>query len=173
MDTKILIEILQYSTPAIVTGIVATYFFKEYAKSDANLERFKIAKNKQQYATNMQLQAYERMTLFLERISPNNLVIRIKPVNKDKQAYLLSLMHTVDKEFEHNLSQQIYISKECWAVINTSKNATLNHLREIANDPSVMSSADLRKKIVESLAKKQSPTEVALNFIKDEVASIL
>jgi len=113
------------------------------------------------------------MTLFLERISPANLVVRIKAQNDNKQAYELSLIHTIETEFEHNLTQQIYISEECWNVISTSKNATIQLIFDAAKDLNVSNSDQLREAIIKKVMNKQAPSDTALAFIKEEVNTLL
>ena len=172
MNTELL-EILKYTVPSLVSGAVAYYFFKEFAKSDANLQNFLQLKEDKKFSKTLRLQAYERMTLFLERISPANLVVRIKAQNENKQAYELSLIHTIETEFEHNLTQQIYISEECWNVISTAKNATVQLVFDAAKDLNVSNSDQLREAIIKKVMNKQAPSDTALAFIKEEVSSLL
>ncbi len=172
MNTELL-EILKYTVPSLVSGAVAYYFFKEFTKSDANLQNFLHIKEDKKFSKTLRLQAYERMTLFLERISPANLVVRIKAQNDNKQAYELSLIHTIETEFEHNLTQQIYISEECWNVISTSKNATVQLIFDAAKDLNVSNSDQLREAIIKKVMNKQAPSDTALAFIKEEVNTLL
>jgi len=166
-------EILKYTLPSIVSGVVALYFFKEFAKSDANMQNFLQLKEDKRYSKTLRLQAYERMTLFLERIAPANLVVRIKAQNDSKQAYEYSLIHTIEKEYEHNLTQQIYISEECWSVISTAKNAIIQLIIDASKDANVTSANALREAIIKKVMKKQAPSDTALAFVKEEVSKIL
>ncbi|HIE45678.1 MAG TPA: hypothetical protein EYP87_05855 [Flavobacteriaceae bacterium] len=168
-----LIEVLKYTAPSLVTGAIAYYFFKEFAKSDVNLQNFLHLKEDKKFSKTLRLQAYERMTLFMERISPANLVVRIKAQNDNKQAYELSLIHTIEQEFEHNLTQQIYISSECWNVISTAKNTTIQLVIDAAKDLNVSNSDQLREAIINKVMNKQAPSDTALSFIKEEVKSLL
>lgn len=168
-----LIEILKYTAPSLVSGAIAFYFFKEFAKSDANLQNFLQIKEDKKYSKSLRLQAYERMTLFMERISPANLVYRIKAQNDNKQAYELSLIHTIETEFEHNLTQQIYISNECWNVISSAKNATIQLVIDTAKDTDIKSSDQFREAIINKVVNKQSPSDTAIAFIKEEVSKFL
>jgi len=168
METK-LIQALLYTLPSIASGFVAFYFFKEYAKSDVGLQKFKLDKEQKKLGITLRLQAYERMTLFLERISPANLVLRIKAQNDDKQAYELSLLHTIETEFEHNLAQQIYITDACWSVISTAKNKTAQIVSACANDDAVLNASELRESIIQKVINNQAPSDTALAFIKNEV----
>lgn len=172
MNTEF-IEILKYTIPSLVSGVIAFYFFKEFAKSDANLQNFLQNKENKKFSKTLRLQAYERMTLFMERISPASLVFRIKAQNDNKQAYELSLIHTIEQEFEHNLTQQIYISNECWNVISTAKNSTIQLVIDSAKDINVNSSDKLREAIINKVLNKQAPSDTALAFLKEEVSRLL
>lgn len=172
MNTEF-IEILKYTIPSLVSGVIAFYFFKEFAKSDANLQNFLQNKEDKKFSKTLRLQAYERMTLFMERISPASLVFRIKAQNDNKQAYELSLIHTIEQEFEHNLTQQIYISNECWNVISTAKNSTIQLVIDSAKDINVNSSDKLREAIINKVLNKQAPSDTALAFLKEEVSRLL
>jgi len=117
------------------------------------------------------LQAYERMALFLERIHPSKLVLRIHPDTAQKEAYEMELITAIESEFEHNLSQQIYITEECWNVIKTSKNATIQLIRKSAQQSE--NTQKLRESILSSLLDKQAPSDTALGYIKKEVRLLL
>ena len=80
----------------------------------------------------IRLQAYERMALFLERIAIPSLVLRIVPKSAVKAEYETLLIASIENEFEHNLSQQIYISDECWNIIKAAKSATVQMIRKAA-----------------------------------------
>lgn len=117
----------------------------------------------------MRLQAYERMALFLERISPGSLLLRLKPINADKHAYEKQLINTIEQEFEHNLTQQVYISSRCWNAIQASKNATISIIRKSNMSDKVDSPDKLREVILTDLLDKKPPSEAGLAYIKSEV----
>ena len=171
MELSKIFELLLYTVPALVTGLIAFYFFKEHTKNEDGRRRFLLHKDSQKSALPIRLQAYERMALFLERISIHNLVVRVAPKNSDKNEYEHLLIRTIEKEFEHNLSQQIYMSDECWNIIKAAKNATIQTIRKAA-----MSEADssdkLREDILNASMEKQSPSATALAFVKKEISSL-
>jgi CMP-N-acetylneuraminic acid synthetase len=119
----------------------------------------------------IRLQAYERMALFLERISIPSLVVRVRPKSADKNAYEQLLIRTIENEFDHNLSQQIYMSDDCWNIIKAAKNATIQSIRKAGMSES--DSADkLREDILNETMEKQSPSATALAFVKKEIGEI-
>ena len=124
MDTDRIIDLLLYAIPSVITGLIAYYFFKEHTKNEDGRRRYLLKKDLQVNALPTRLQAYERMVLFLERIKPSKLLIRVAPIDSNKDNYEALLVQSIEQEFEHNLSQQIYISEKCWNIINAAKNAT-------------------------------------------------
>ena len=173
MDNLKIIELLSYTIPAIITGVVAYYFFDAHLKNDELRRTYRLMQQSQQQALPLRLQAYERLSLFLERISPANLLIRISPLNDDKNQYENLLINMIDQEFEHNLTQQIYITNEAWTIIRTAKNATIQIIRKTNMSERVTNADKLREAILNDLLENQPPSSVALNYIKNEVAAFL
>lgn len=172
METTKIIELLSYTLPALITGGVAYYFFSLHTKNEEGRRRYLIQKEAQKNALPLRLQAYERMALFLERINPAKILIRITPISTDKIDYQNFVIEHIEQEFEHNLTQQIYISDECWTVISTAKNATIQMIRKAALNPEVENANKLREAILNDLLDKQSPSNNALAYIKKEVGEL-
>ena len=164
-------QLFAYLLPAVVTGAIAFYFFRLHTRNEEGRRRFMLHKDAQKETLPVRLQAYERMVLFLERIAINSLVVRVAPKGQDKSNYENLLIKQIENEFEHNLSQQIYMSDECWNIIKAAKNATIQIIRSAG-----MSEADsadkLREDILSQAMEKQSPSNTALSFIKKEVGEL-
>ena len=172
MDSTKIIEILAYTLPSIITGGVAYYLFNSYFKDQQNTRRWLIQKEVQKEALPLRLQAYERMSLFLERINPTKLLIRTAPISPDKNDYENLIIAHIEQEFEHNLTQQIYMSDECWTIIVTAKNATIQMIRKANRSERVDSADKLREVVLNDLMEKQSPSNAALAYIKNEVSQM-
>ena len=112
------------------------------------------------------------MSLYMERISPNNLLLRVSPISSDATAYENLLIQNIEQEFEHNLAQQIYVSDDCWTVINTSKNSVIQMIRKANLSDKVNSAEKLREVILTELMEKPSPTLVALSYMRNEVSKL-
>lgn len=173
METLSLTSIAILILPALITGGVAYYFFQTHIKNEDNRRNFILVKAGKKQTLPMVLQAFERITLFLERSNPSQLLIRVKPLGDNKEAYCSLLLSTIEQEFEHNLSQQIYISEECWNVIVSSKNTTSHIIKEITADSKVTNSQELREAILKKMINSTPPSSVALSFVKSEVQKIL
>jgi len=172
MDSTKIIEILAYTIPSLITGGVAYYLFDSYFKDQQNTRIWLLQKENRKETLPIRLQAYERMTLFLERINPLQLLVRITPISEDKNEYANYVIAQVEQEFEHNLTQQIYISEECWSIITTAKNATIQMIRLATKNEKVADANQLREVILSDLLEKPVPTSAALAFIKNEVGQL-
>ena len=170
METTKLIELLSYTLPSIITGLVAYYFFDLHTKNEEGRRRYLLNKEAQKEALPIRLQAFERMTLFLERINLAKLLVRITPISEDKNDYENYVIAQIEQEFEHNLTQQIYMSDECWTIIVTAKNATIQMIRKANLSDSVDNANKLREVILNDLMDKQSPSNAALAYLKNEVS---
>ncbi|MFV5698907.1 hypothetical protein ACM55H_11120 [Flavobacterium sp. ZT3R17] len=172
MESIPIIELLSYTLPAVVTGVVAYYFFDLHTKNEEGRRRYLLNKEAQKNALPLRLQAFERMTLYMERINPTKLLIRIAPLSQDKNDYENLIITQIEQEFEHNLTQQIYMSDECWTIIVTAKNATIQMIRKANMSDRVDSADKLREVLLNDLMEKQSPSNAALAYIKNEVGQL-
>ncbi len=172
MNAERIIDLLLNIVPALIVGLVAYYFFKEHINNEDRRRNFLLRKDLEVTALPTRLQAYERMTLFLERITPSKLLIRVAPISSDKDQYESLLIKSIEQEFEHNLSQQIYITDKCWNIINASKNATIQLIRKASMLEKTDTANKLREVLLTEMMEKQAPSDAALSYIKQEVSEI-
>lgn len=164
-------QLLAYFLPTVVTGAIAFYFFRMHTNNEEGRRRYLLHKDTQSSTLPIRLQAYERMALFLERISIPSLVVRVAPKSADKDAYEKLLIKNIENEFEHNLSQQIYLTDECWNIIKAAKSATVQMIRKAAM--SETDSADkLREDVLTETMDKQNPSATALAYVKKEISGL-
>lgn len=172
MTTENITLILLAIIPTLIVGAIAYFFFKMHVKNEDDRRNHIINKDLQVQALPARFQAYERIVLFLERISPNKLLVRVSPINDHKEQYENLLIQNIEQEFEHNLSQQIYITDDCWSTINASKNATIQLIRKAALSEKIDSANKLREVVLTEMMDKQSPTDAALFFVRNEVGKM-
>jgi hypothetical protein len=168
-------HILQLFTtllPAIIVGVISFYFFHAFMKNEEQRRRFITVRESQAKTLPTRLAAYERMTLFLERMKPVNLVVRIKPATNSKTDYENALVDAIEVEFEHNIAQQIYISEECWNIIRAAKNTTIQRVRQIGMSSKVNDANSYREAIISELMDASSPSATALSFLREEVKGL-
>lgn len=156
----------------ILVAYIAYFFFKTHTDNEEGRRRYLLHSESQKHMLPLRLQAYERITLFLERMSPHSLLLRVKPTNTNVDAYENDLIRNIDQEFEHNLTQQIYLSNECWNVVQTSKNATIQTIRKIAMSEKVDTAQKLREQLLNHFMGEQTPSRKALAYVKQEVTDL-
>ena len=172
METQRIIDLFLFAVPSLITGVIAYCFFKEHTKNEDGRRRFLLKKDMQVNAMPLRLQAYERIALLLERLSPSKLLIRVQPISSNKEDYVNLLIQNIEQEFEHNLSQQIYVSQKCWSIITTAKNATIQLIRKAGLSEKTDTAKKLREVILTEMMDRHSPSDAALSFIKEEVSEI-
>jgi len=171
MSTQEIFQLFAYVLPALVTGMVSFYFFRLHTNNEEGRRRYLLHKDTQTTTLPIRLQAYERMVLFLERISIPNLVVRVAPKTSNKNDYENLLIKSIEVEFEHNLAQQIYLSDDCWNIIKAAKSATIQMIRKAGMSES--DTADkLREDILNLTMDKQSPSATALSYLKKEISAL-
>lgn len=114
------------------------------------------------------LQAYERMTLFLERIRPSSLIRRVTPTD-DSKSYEFTLIETIQTEFEHNLAQQLYINPNSWKIILSAKNATqllIKNTIEVMKDSSIQ---EIQEEIIKQSMEDASPSSSAILYLQKDI----
>ena len=172
MDSERIIDLFLFAIPSLITGLIAYYFFKEHTKNEDGRRRYLLHKDMQVNSMPIRLQAYERMAIFLERITPSKLLIRVAPTSSNKENYETLLIAQIEQEFEHNLSQQIYLTDDCWNIIAAAKNATIQLIRKAALLEKTDTANKLREVVLTEMMEKRAPSDAALSYIKQEVSEM-
>ena len=149
-----------------VMGIFAYFVIKRFVDNEQKKALVELRKAQSletlKVVNPIRLQAYERLALFLERISPNSLVLRCYQPGMD-------LTKNIRDEFEHNLSQQIYVSSEAWSRVKGAKEEMINVINSAAvKMEGTTDISNLVGVVFESIAK-QNPIDSALEFLKNEI----
>ena len=122
--------------------------------------------------TPIQLQAYERLVLFLERMNPDNLVLRCFQPNMDSKLLKDVMVKNIRDEFEHNLSQQLYISNQAWALIKNAKEEMISLINSVqAKEDDKITATKFAGNLLEQFAGKKNPLEQAMDVLKEEIQS--
>lgn len=122
----------------------------------------------------LRLQAYERMVLFLERITPQSLLLRLKDSSVQVADFQQNMLREIREEFNHNVAQQLYISHEVWVKIVEAKESVITLINQSATGLAFDASAiELAKKIIEnSMLNDIQPTSEAIKQLKDEASEL-
>ncbi|MDT8400404.1 MAG: hypothetical protein RQ743_01820 [Bacteroidales bacterium] len=168
-------EILFVTIPALLVMLTAYLLIRKTIDNDREKRRHEIVLQNSRTITPVRLQAYERLTLFLERISMESLIMRTHKSGMDAKKLQAALLATIRSEYDHNLAQQIYISPQAWEVIKSARANSIKLINTIAEKiPPTASSADLSRNLLEAIMEMdQEPAKVALDFLKKEISRML
>jgi len=174
MELKDLVDFIKIISPCIAMLIAMHYIVGGYFRDNEKRRKLKTVRNNQKVVTPLRLQAYERLVMLLERISPNALVMRSDYPAKTSDQLQSELLQSIRAEFEHNLSQQLYVSEEAWNSVKNAKNYTIALINNAAKDMNPKAPAiELSRKILDrSMELEQQITEKALNEIKKEIQQL-
>ncbi len=166
-----LLEILKITLPALIVFFTAYVLIKNQLKKENEKNKAQIVLQNRKIITPIRLQAYERVVLFLERISPNSVIMRLQTPNMTVQQLHKEVLIIIRSEFEHNLSQQLYLSIEAWEMVKIAKEKTIKLINTCMADLDKNDNAiKLSEAIFEKLIEIQSPpTQEAIDFLKKEV----
>jgi len=118
---------------AVIIALPFLVFARQFVHGFMKLKKQEINFLASKTNSEIKLQALERMTLFLERLKPSNLVMKFDK-NLQPHEFVYLTEKNITEEFEYNASQQLYISKSSWQDIITSKNNILQSLRKTYED---------------------------------------
>lgn len=153
----------------ILGGSLAYIFWRERAKVARAEKERPAAAGPATSPIQMQLQAYERLILLTERIALPSLISRINQPGIAGRDMQMMLTHTIKQEFDHNITQQIYVSTEAWEAVRNLKEQNIHIVNQVASIlPPDVSGLDLNKQLLEMIV--QNP-KMTLHNVVAEVLS--
>lgn len=168
------LEILKYTIPSLIVLATAYVLIEKFLENERHHRNMTYKRESQGLTTPVRLQAYERLTIFLERINPSNLVTRTHKSGMSAKLLQAEMLKTIRTEYEHNLSQQVYISTGAWELIKNAKEEIIKLVNTSAiNVSDEASGVDLGKLMLEVVMKTEKmPTQVAIDYLKQEARQL-
>lgn len=151
-----LLEFGKILIPAALVLYAVYLTVRTFVVKELELKKLEIRTRSIETILPARLQAYERMTLFLERMAPQNLLIRLNNPGFSARDFQKVLLDEIRNEYNHNVSQQVYMSEEVWNQIRNAKEDLIIMINEAATSlPAEATSIDLSKKIFETIMEKK------------------
>lgn len=172
---SVILEILKYTVPSGIVFATAYFLLKKFLEEQRQVAIIQAKANSRSEMIPTRLQAYERLILFLERIEPNQMIPRVHRPDMTAAVFKRELQRTIREEFEHNLTQQIYVSSDAWKKLIESRNG-VNQLIELAGNKvgDNATGIQLSSVLFEILSKAGvSPTAAAIETLKAEARQLL
>jgi len=161
--------------PLIIIFLFVYYmlksFFDQFEKQRKQELRVKFSEE----TLPLRLQAYERIILFLERVKPESMVMRLAQNNMTTTDLHRALLENIREEFDHNLSQQIYVSSEAWSMVVAARQSIIQLVSSTADDvrPDASYMEYATDLLEEFASSSDDPIKLAIQYIQTEAKTIM
>ena len=165
-----MIEILKYTLPALIVLLAAWLVLSKMLREERERRNFELRKQDRSQTIPIMLRGYERLALLMERITPEHLLLNCDLQQMsvvELQKYMLS---TIRAEFDHNVSQQVYVSDDVWAAVVIAKEETLRFVSDCASKlPPNATALQYANLMIEAYnLNGETPLQQALRLLKQE-----
>jgi hypothetical protein len=170
------LDLLYFTIPTLISLVIVYLIVSKFNNKETAAKRLELLQSNHDTAFRMRLQAYERLAMLVERTHPRQLIPRVYTSGMTVQELQQALVITINAEFEHNLSQQIYVTAGTWQLIRIFKEQEINIIKHIASTLNPAESASvLHQQIVNYLitTESETPAETAMQAIQAEAKSLL
>lgn len=168
---ELAIEFGKLLIPAAVVLYAMYLVVKSFLDKELDKQRMEIRSRSIETVLPNRLHAYERVCLFLERITPNNMIMRLNNGEYTAREFQQILLNEIREEYNHNVSQQLYMSEEAWGLVKSAKEDLIMMVNEAANRvPEKATNIELARLIFEMTMEKDfDPIQHALTEVKNEI----
>jgi hypothetical protein len=156
--------------PAGAVIFTAYFFLNKQSQKEVRHLQIELKRSRQDFFLPMRVDAYQRAILLMERIHPNSLVMRLHNPAHPAKRLQTDILQAIREEYDHNVSQQLFISPQAWEMLRNSKEETIKIINIAGNQMQPASTGtDLAAKIFEIVAEVGTlPTEITVEYIKKE-----
>jgi hypothetical protein len=164
-------EVFKYILPAFIVMMTAYLLFDKMILREEKKQKLGQEAEKKSGITVIRLRAYERLMLVLERTNPETMVMHVIRPGMSCIEFQTGLLDFIRKEYEHNYSQQIYVSDELWKLLTFTRanlvklvNTAASHFRP--DEPAAAMAETIIKMYVET---EHNPTQQTIQILKSEI----
>lgn len=173
-EMNIIADFVKILLPASIVLYAMYLTVKTFLTKDFEKRLIDIKLKNSETVLPIRLQAYERMCLFLERISLHNLLVRVNDPSYNVAQLHQVLLREIREEYNHNMSQQVYMSDQAWTMVKNAMDENTNIVNHAsAGLPREARGIELAKVVLERLLQlSEDPTSKALKFLKSEIRQV-
>ncbi len=170
-----MLEILKYTLPALIVLLAAWIVMGKQMKNEDARRNFELRKKSLGVITPIRLRGYERLTLLLERITPEHILLEMNLSGMTCQEVQRQMLQTIRLEFDHNVAQQVYVGDEVWQAIILAKEEMMRFVNTCAASfkPEDAALAYAQMMIATYNGNGETPTQRALALLKNEARGLI
>jgi hypothetical protein len=169
-----LLDILKYTVSGLGVVWIAFYLIKPYLDKSERIQLLEFKKSIGNHTLPLRLQAYERIILFMERINPENLLIRLNATGYSAAELQSIIISEVRSEYQHNITQQNYVTSRAWGIAKRVKEDTLNLVTGAFKSlPENSTGLELSRVILVTLSQlENNPYEIGAELIRKDLEDL-
>jgi hypothetical protein len=171
---ELFLDFLKLIIPAALVLYAMYLTITSFLNKDFDKKLIEIKGRNIEIVLPIRLQAYERIVLFLERITPNNLILRVSNPAYTSKEFQQVLLKEIREEFNHNLSQQVYVSEKAWLEVKKAVEDLMVVINNASNTLNPESTGlELAKRIFETIIENNTDiTSEAIAYVKNEIRHV-
>jgi hypothetical protein len=170
----VLLEMIKIAVPALIVALSSYYVIREMLNKQLLLQEQKIRQERQNAVTPLRMQAYERLSILVERLSLPALLMRNRNDEMKAVTFKIALLMAIQQEFEHNISQQIYVSDKLWQILEATRDDLIQFIQLVGEKlPKNASSQQFAEALMAYQNQRESnPIATAQMAIRKEAATL-
>jgi hypothetical protein len=169
-----LLDIVKYTVAGLGVVWIAFYLLRPYLDRNENIQLAELKKTISGQTLPLRLQAYERVVLFIERINPANMLVRMNNPDYSAAELYMLIVAELRNEYQHNVTQQIYVSPATWAIVKRLKEETLAVANNAIKDlPETATGLEFSRAVLTHIsASENNPYDAGLALIRKELEQL-
>lgn len=171
---QILIDVVILFVGIFAALMAVYYLLKNDIQYFFNLKEIELNKESRAQILPLRLQAHERLILFTDRINPANLLVRLHQQGIAISTLQAGILNEIRTEYQHNITQQLYVNSATWSVVRKLKDDTLAMINNAVQGlPADASGIELSKAILSHMAAiAENPYDLTIELIKKDIAKL-
>lgn len=175
MNTQqILIDVVVLFTGIFLSLLAIYYVLKRDIQQFFNLKTIELNKESRTHLLPLRLQAHERLIIFIDRINPANLLVRLHQQGIGIATLQAGILNEVRSEYQHNITQQLYVGSVAWNVVRKLKDDTIAMINNAVQGlPADANGIELSKAILQHMASiDENPYDLTIELIKKDIQQL-
>jgi hypothetical protein len=173
---EVLLDIIKVTVPALIVYFTVKTLFGQFLQQQLQKQQSTQKLKQQEMVLPLRLQAYERLSLFCERISPAIMLLRFRPDGLSVAELQVALLLNIQQEYEHNVTQQVYVSEQLWQILKIARDDSVSMIAMGAENLDPKADARLLVDNIFALLDHRGGAtglDTALQAIKTEAAGMM
>lgn len=169
--SHLLTQVVVLAAGGILTMVAAYLLLKNDIQNYFRFKTLTANKENREALFPLRLQAHERLIIFIERINPANLLLRLHQQGIGIKELQNLVLNEIKAEYQHNVTQQLYIDIISWNVIKKLKDDTIAMVNNAVQAlPETATGIDLSKKVLQHMSTiEENPYDLTIDHLKKDI----